>query len=108
MLIVPLQPVPNQTVTVSLANQTCRINVYQKDEGLFLDLYVNDVLIIGGVICYNLTKIVRSLYLGFIGDLGFIDNNASANVPATDPVYSGLGSRYSLAYLELADLAGQG
>ena len=74
--------------------------VYQKLYGLFIDLYVGGVLIIGGVLCENLNRIVRSLYLGFVGDLTFIDNEGTS-----DPTYDGLGARYSLAYLEAADLA---
>jgi hypothetical protein len=104
MLIVPLQAVPNQTVTVSLSNQNCQINVYTRVGTLYVDLYVNNVLIVAGVVCENLNRIVRSLYLGFAGDLAFIDNQGNA-----DPVYSGLGSRYSLAYLLPSELLpGQG
>lgn len=99
MLIVPLKPVPNQTLTISLGGQLSQINVYQKAYGLFVDLYVDNVLVIGGVIAENLNRIVRSAYLGFIGDLAFIDNQGMS-----DPVYTGLGGRYSLAYLEAADL----
>lgn len=99
MLIVPLQPVPNQTVTITLNNQVCQINVYQKQQGLFLDLFVNNILIIGGVICQNLNRIVRSLYLGFKGDLAFIDNMGS-----TDPYYTGIGQRYSLSYISSDEL----
>jgi hypothetical protein len=103
MLIVPLAAVPNQAVTVTLNGQVSQIDVYQTDFGLFLDLYVNDVLIIGGVIGENLNRIVRSLYLGFSGDLAWIDSQG-----ATDPVYTGLGpttaARYSLAYLFPSDL----
>lgn len=108
MQIVPLQAVPNQTVTITLNGQVSQIDVYTTDWGLFLDLYVNNVLIIGGVICENLNRIVRSLYLGFEGDLAFIDNYGS-----TDPVYAGLGpttaARYNLAYLSPSDLlSGEG
>lgn len=99
MQIIPLEAVPNQTVTVNLDGQVSQVNVYQTFFGLILDLYVNDVLIIGGVICENLNRIVRSLYLGFSGDLAFIDNQGS-----TDPVYSGLGARYSLSYLSADEL----
>lgn len=99
MEIIPLDPVPSQTLTVSLTNQTCQIAIYQKAYGLFCDLYVNNVLIIGGVICENLNRIVRSLYLGFQGDLMFIDNQGSS-----DPFWTGLGTRYSLAYLSPSDL----
>lgn len=100
MLIVPLQAIPSQTVLVSLGGQSCQINVYQRRFGLFCDLLVNNVPIITGVICQNLNRIVRDVYLGFIGDLVFIDNQG-----LTDPVYTGLGGQYSLAYLEADDLA---
>lgn len=83
----------------TLGNQACQLNVYAKFFGLFMDVYVSNQLIIGGVICLNLTKIVRDAYLGFVGDFTFIDNQG-----ASDPVYTGLGSRYSLIYLEAADL----
>ena len=105
MLIVPLQPLPSQTVNALLNNQATTLNVYQKNAlGLYVDVLLNNALIIGGVIAENLNRIVRSVYLGFIGDLCFIDNEGS-----TDPVYTGLGTRYSLAYLETTDLlAGEG
>lgn len=96
-LIVPLAAVPAQRVTVTLASQPCTIVVKQKSTGMFLDLYVGDALIIGGVICENLNRIVRSTYLGFIGDLAFFDTQG-----AVDPEYTGLGARWRLAYLEAA------
>lgn len=103
MLIVPLRPLPNQTVSVQLAGQVCQIDVFQKSRGLFLNLYVSNVLILGGAICQNLNRVVRSVYLGFSGDLAFIDNQGN-----TDPVYTGLGTRYSLAYVTAEELDGEG
>ena len=103
MEIIPLKPVPSQVLTVTLGGQACQIEVYQKQTGLYVNLYVNNALIIGGVICQNLNRIVRSLYLGFIGDLAFIDNQGS-----DDPYYTGLGVRFSLAYLSADDLAAVG
>lgn len=99
MLIVPLQPLPSQVVSVLLANQPCLIELDQKSTGMFLNLYVNDALIIGGVVCENLNRIVRSAYLGFVGDLAFVDTEG-----ASDPVYTGLGSRFNLAYIEQSEL----
>ena len=99
MLIIPLQSVPSQRVTVTLAGQYCQINVYQKLYGLFLDLYADNALLIGGVACQDRNPIVRSTYLGFIGDLVFFDRQGLEN-----PAYAGLGSRFALAYLEAADL----
>ena len=100
MLVVPLQAVPSQKVAVTLANQVCQIAVYQKLSGLYVDLYVNNVLIVGGVIVENLNRIVRDAYFGFIGDLAFFDTQGT-----DDPVFSGLGGRFGLAYLEAADLS---
>lgn len=99
MQIIPLQAVPNQTLTVLLADQNCRINVYQKFFGLFVDLSVGSTLILSGVIAQQANRIARYAYLGFTGDLVFFDTQG-----ATDPVYTGLGSRYQLVYLEAADL----
>jgi hypothetical protein len=101
MQIIPLQAVPSQTLSVSLGTQQCTINVYQKFYGVFLDLYATNTisgplpsLILGGQICQNLNIIVRSLYLGFIGDLAFVDTQGSSN-----PIYTGLGTRFLLVYL---------
>lgn len=99
MQIVPLKPVPNQALTVILAGQYCQINVYQEPSGIHVDLYVNNEIVIAGVIAENLNRIVRSTYLGFAGDLAFIDNQGD-----TDPYYTGLGTRYSLAYITAAEL----
>ena len=99
-LAIPLQATPSQTLAVTLSGQAVQLNIYQKRSGLYMDVLVNNTLIIGGVICKNLNRIVRSLYLGFQGDLAFVDNQGS-----TDPVYSGFGSRFILLYLDAADIA---
>lgn len=103
MLIVPLQAVPAQTVQTTLDSQSVQLYVYQRRYGLFIDVTVNNVLEIGGVICQNLNRIIRSAYLnmnaGFAGDFIFNDTQGT-----TDPVYTGLGARYQLLYLEQADL----
>lgn len=99
MLYIPLHQVANQQLTVQLSGQNCQINVYQKFFGLFLDLYVSDSLIIGGVLCQNLNRLVRSAYLGFIGDLGWWDLYGNQ-----DPVYTGIGVRFRLVYLSKTDI----
>jgi len=99
MLIIPINPVPSQVLNVQLADQACTIRIYQKFYGIYLDLLVSDVLIIGGVKCEDRNRIVRDIYLGFLGDLTFIDNQG-----LSDPTFTGLGSRFSLAYLTVADL----
>lgn len=102
--IVPLQAIPNQNLQVTLNGQLVSLNLYQTNYELAIDIYVGATLIIGGVICQNLNRIVRSLYLGFSGDFAFNDTQGTS-----DPVYTGLGSRYLLYYLFPADLpSGEG
>jgi hypothetical protein len=100
MLNVPILATASQILSVSLAGQSCRIDIYQKTPGLFLDLYVNDILIVAGVLGRNSTLMVRDVYLGFIGDLTFFDTQGS-----DDPLYSGLGARWLLLYLDAAEIA---
>jgi hypothetical protein len=103
MQIIPINDVASQTLTVQLGAQNCKINLYQRSTGLYCDVYVSDVLVIGGVICQNLNRIVRDLYLGFAGDIGFLDMQG-----ADDPTSPGLGTRYVFCYLETTDLNGAG
>ncbi|MDP4023707.1 hypothetical protein Q8W71_13810 [Methylobacterium sp. NEAU 140] len=99
MQIIPLQPVPNQAVAVTLGGQPCQINVRQTLYGLTLDLYVREALIIGGALVLDRNRVVRSAYLGFSGDLMTFDTQGT-----DDPVSTGLGSRFLLAYLTASEV----
>ena len=86
-------------LTVMLATQLTKLKVYTLIDGnMYIDVLVNDVPIVVGVLCENNNRIVRDTYLDFIGDLIFSDTQG-----LDDPVYSGLGSRYQLIYLETTD-----
>lgn len=100
MQTIPIADVSSQTLSVQLGGQSCSISIYLKSTGLFCNLSVANALIIGGVICQNVNRIVRDAYLGFVGDLVFVDTQGIA-----DPTSPGLGSRYFLVYLEAADIA---
>jgi hypothetical protein len=122
MLIVPLNAVPSQTLTISLDGQSCQIAVYQKqpivDEygvaaGLFFDLIVGGVPITNTVRCLDRTPLLLDRrYLGFAGDFWFVDTTATEGGPPTfngaPPYYTGLGAQFVLLYLEAADLAAAG
>jgi hypothetical protein len=99
MQIVPIIDVYSQTLTITLGGQSCRIDLKTRSTGLYCDLYVNDTLIIGGVVCRNLKKIVINGYFGFVGDLLFSDTQG-----IDDPSSPGLGTRYLLMYAEASDL----
>ena len=100
MQIVPLKAVPNQTVTVGLGGQVCQINVRQRRTGLFFDIFVSNGLVLAGVLCQDRNPLVRSAYLGFIGDIAWIDTQGTDN-----PGYEGIGSRWFLVYLTGADFS---
>lgn len=92
-LVIPLAPEKAQTVTTTIADQRIRLHVYQKAFGVFVDVYVNDQLILGGVLARNMVRLIRSTYLGFVGDLVFFDTQGNAA-----PSYEGLGDRFVLLY----------
>ncbi len=54
MLIIPLQPVPSQVISVALADQACQITVQQRANGIYVDLAANNATVIQGVIARNL------------------------------------------------------
>lgn len=97
MQLIPLQAIPNQTLQVQLNGQACTLEVVQFLYGMFITVFVGNTLIIASVICENNVRIVRSLYLGFLGDLIFLDTQGVSN-----PIYTGLGgplARFQLCYL---------
>jgi hypothetical protein len=105
MIAIPLNSVPSQQVSVTLNGQACTIAVYQKSTGMFFDLTSNGVVLLTAVICNDRNYLVRYEYLGFSGDLSFVDTQG-----VTDPQYSGFGTqaqnpRYVLLYLTPDEVA---
>lgn len=102
MKLIPLSAVPSQNLIVNLGGQSCQINVYVMSYAsprLYLDLSSNGANVMTGVMCHDRDKLVRRAYLGFAGDLTFVDTQGT-----DDPMYTGLGSRFLLIYLEASDL----
>ena len=94
MQTVPLQPVPSQSTKVVLGGQNCQILVYQKPQGVFVDINADGVDISVGTIARDAVPLISREYAGFIGNLIFIDTQGS-----DDPSYEGLGDRWTLVYL---------
>ena len=99
MVIIPLESVPNQTLRVTLGGQDCTIELRTLSTGLFITLSVSGSPIISTAYCGDRNLLVREAYLGFIGDLSFVDLQGH-----TDPEYSGLGERWVLYYFAPTDL----
>jgi hypothetical protein len=64
-----------------------------------MDLTVNGNPIMQGVPCLFGNKMVGYSYLGFRGDLVFLDNDGQS-----DPFYDGLNGRFLLYYIEETEL----
>ena len=90
---IPLRSVAAQEFNVVLGQQACALKLYQKSAGLFMDVYLSGKPLIVGVLCRDRSRIIRSQYLGFAGDMYFVDTEGEA-----DPYYAGLGSRWVLVY----------
>lgn len=99
MLAITLQPTASQAFTVNLAGQRCYIEIYQKSTGLFMDLTVNGYPVLNGQLCLRNVRLVRLEYLGFTGDLVFVDT-----LGLQDPSYDGLGGRFALLYLSPSEV----
>lgn len=91
---IPLTAVPAQTLSVTLGGQRCTITVSQRSTGLYADVAVAGTMVIAGMICRDRVPLKRSSYIGFVGNLAFIDTQG-----VQDPDYTGLGGRYKLVYL---------
>lgn len=90
---IPIIAAPNQTFSITLGGQQCRITVRQKSTGVYLDLVANNVAIVTTAICRDRVALVRNAYRPFTGNLAFVDTQGT-----TDPQYSGFGARYQLVY----------
>lgn len=64
-----------------------------------MDLTVNGNPILQGVPCLYANKSVRYKYLGFRGDLFFLDNEGQS-----DPKWNGLADRFPLYFITEAEL----
>lgn len=103
--VVPLQAIPNQTLQAQLGGQAATLNVYQQAFGLYVDVFLGNQPVVQGIIGLNGNLIIRNTYFGFSGDLIFLDVQATPTTPGADPVYTGLGTRFFLIYLNANDIA---
>lgn len=98
MMTVPVSAVGSQTLETVLSGQSVTLAIYQKGPNLYADISLNGAALVTATICRDRVPLVRRAYLGFIGDLVFVDTQG-----VNDPTYDGLGSRYLLVYLEAGD-----
>lgn len=93
-LIIPLQAVPTQTLAVVLRSQAAQIELRQNGLNMYFSLSLNDRPIVRTRICRDRQRLLLDAgYQGFLGDFVFQDTQG-----ASQPYYTGLGTRYILVY----------
>jgi hypothetical protein len=91
-VVIPLSPIPSQTVNVTVAGQVAKITVRTIGAALYFSL---DGVVTNRVCRDRQRLLVDAGYRGFVGDFQFVDTKGAA-----DPVYWGLGDRWQLTYGE--------
>lgn len=99
MLEIPITATPSQTLSVVLGGQNCQISIRHRSTGIYFDLSVDNVPVVLTSLCLDRVRLIRRPYLGFKGDLVFIDTQGKS-----DPEYTGFGARWRLVYLEVSEL----
>jgi len=97
---IPIQAVANQIVLCVLGGQNCQINIYLRNDSIFVDLNSNGTDMCIGCLALNAVPIdACNSYDGFQGNLYFIDTQGT-----DDPEYTGFNSRWVLVYLTAAEV----
>lgn len=99
MNVITLENKKSQSIFITLEGQSCLIRIIQRDSSIYMDLTVNGNPILQGVPCLYANKIVRYKYLGFRGDLFFLDNEGQS-----EPQWNGLADRFPLYFITEAEL----
>lgn len=94
MMRIPLQAVPNQTLSVVLDDQNCTITVRQIGDRLYLSLVSDLQDVCNAHIVQNRVSMPSWSTTRFLGRLVFVDAEGTAH-----PSYDGLGTRFFLYYL---------
>lgn len=94
-VVIPLVKTPNQTLSAMLGGINYKLHVFQNTTGVYISVSQNGTPIIDSVRCHDRVFVVRDAYLGFVGDLSFVDARGFQ-----DPDYTGFGERYFLQYFE--------
>lgn len=97
---IPINPVPQQSLNIVLANQNVSLNLYtltdQYGSSLYADVSIGAIVLKSCIRCINLARWLVGLgYLGFIGDFVIVDTQGN-----DEPQYTGLGTRWVLIYLD--------
>lgn len=91
--IIPIENVPNQSFDVDLNDKTYRFEFITKGFFIYMNLFIDEVKKLDGIICLNNVNLIQYDDIGFKGKIYFYDTQGEF-----DPVYYGLGDRWILYY----------
>ena len=89
-----LQTSASQQFSANLGEQPCTIRVCQRDDDIYVDLYVNGEAVVLGALARDRVGLTRHSHLPFRGELLFVDTHGT-----DDPHYIDFGNRWQLLYL---------
>lgn len=98
MIQIPLIQYPNQELQIILADQNCTIKLYQRGGYCYLDLSVDDNVILRGQLAIPGAQILANTMNGFKGNFYIVDTVNNADIQAL-PSYEEFSTRYVLLYL---------
>lgn len=94
---IPLIAVSNQQLNCSLGGQNCTLNLYQRDDYLYLDLAIQSEWIRRGAICIPYTPLITGS-TSFKGQIYCMDSISPVDAQQI-PHYSKLGTRFNFFYV---------
>ena len=93
MQVIPLSPIPSQSMKIVLAGQDCELSLYQSGDHFYLDLIVDGQMVQTGAIVNEGVSIISAPNALFSGSLVVVDMLGD-----DAPRYGGLGERWVMAY----------
>jgi hypothetical protein len=97
MLIIPIQPIPNQNIRLTVNEQACEITLRQQNTGIYFSLVSDGVSICNSVLVQNAAPLNSQFNFNGVFVLFDVDGKGK-------PDYSKLGTKWMLYYLEAGEL----
>ena len=91
--VIPLDNIPSQKFQIELGNKVCQFEFITRGLFLYMNLSVDGIEQINGVICLNNTDLIQYDTINLDGRLYFTDTQGDL-----DPIYWGLNDRWLLVY----------
>lgn len=98
MIKFDVEPDPNQEFMMLLDGQSCTVNIYERDNRLYMDLYMDGEAVQLGSMLQPRAPTVTRTDRKFRGNIRVVDMSSEPDKQAM-PFYQGLGSRFEIYYL---------